>query len=308
MRTVKVGLQMMAKGCWLLAFVGLWTNSVLATDTMRLPQQSHSVMSVAMSNPPVSVISMQGGSAPKNTRSPHAYANDLSLTTGPYLLADAPRLSLADEDTLWGVSFNRFEWVEADTGDTGDAGVYDAQAWYGYTYDRAVIKAEGEYLGGSIVESHTELLYSHALTAFWDIQSGIRHDSSEGPDRNWLVLGFQGMSPYWFEIDGAVYIGEQGRSMLQIEVENEWLLTQRLILQPRAEFTFYGQQDEAIGVGSGLSSTAVGLRLRYEVTRQLAPYIGVEWTSQFGDTASYSRAMGGGRQDTQWLVGLRFWL
>ena len=122
------------------------------------------------------------------------------------------------------------------------------------------------------------------------------------------MLGLQGLAPYWFEIDGAVYLGEQGRSMLQLEAEYELLLTQRLILQPRLETTFYGQNDASAGIGSGLSSATAGVRLRYEFTRQLAPYVGVEWSGKFGNTADLNRAAGRNPHDTRLVAGLRFWL
>jgi len=249
-------------------------------------------------------MTMQGGRAPEKSRSPHAYADGLSLSSGPYSLSGVPRIKMADEHSFWATTFNRFEVVNADPGDFGR---FDGQAWFGRTYNRMVIKAEGEVANGALTESATELLFSHAIASFWDIQSGIRHDTSEGPARDWLALGFQGLAPYWFEIDGAVYLGEQGRSMLQIEVEYELLFTQRLILQPRFETTIYGQNDEDAGVGSGLSRVSAGVRLRYEFTRQIAPYVGVEWSGKYGSTADLSRAEGRDVHDTMLVAGVRFW-
>ncbi len=277
-------------------------------DTMDEMSHDHGTMSGpdgTVSSPMVmEEMRMQGGKAPADARDPHAYAEGLTLDTGAYKLPGIPRLTMADEHNLWAVAFNRFE---AASSDNGDYGLYDAQAWFGGTYSRAVIKAEGEVVDDSLEESETELLYSHALTAYWDLQAGVRHDSGEGPGRDWVGVGIQGLAPYWFEIDAAVYAGEQGRSLLQVETEYELLLTQRWILQPRVEISLYGKDDPENGIGSGLSTIDAGLRLRYEFSRQFAPYIGLEWRGQFGDTADYTRAEGGDPRDSVWVAGLRFW-
>ena len=247
---------------------------------------------------------MQGGSAPADARDPNAYSDGLTLHSGAYALPGIQRPSMGDEHSFWAVAFNRFEAVKADD---GDYGVYDAEAWFGRTYDRAVLKSEGDVVDDTLEESSTDLLYSHAVTAYWDLQTGLRHDSAEGPDRNWLALGFEGLAPYWFEVNATVYLGEQGRSLLKVDAEYEVLLSQRLILQPRMELAAYGRDDVQNGLGSGLSSIDVGLRLRYEISRQFAPYLGVEWKGQFGDTADYTRADGGDPNEVVLVGGVRFW-
>ena len=122
-----------------------------------------------------------------------------------------------------------------------------------------------------------------------------------------MAFGVQGLAPYWFELDVTAYVGDDGRTSLSAEAEYELLLTQKLILQPRAELNLYGKNDAENGLGSGLSDLAVGLRLRYEFSRQFAPYIGVEWTDTYGDTADYRRAAGQDTSGTQFVAGLRFW-
>jgi len=113
----------------------------------------------------------------------------------------------------------------------------------------------------------------------------VRQDSGTGPDRTWLAFGIQGLAPYWFDVDATAYVGSSGRAALRLSGEYELLLTQRLILQPRMEVNLYGRRDEARGLGSGLADAAAGLRLRYEFSRQFAPYVGVEWAGKFGQTA-----------------------
>ncbi|MBT8128902.1 MAG: copper resistance protein B, partial [Gammaproteobacteria bacterium] len=127
------------------------------------------------------------------------------------------------------------------------------------------------------------------------------------PDRAWLAFGVQGLAPYWFELDAAAYIGEAGRTAFTLEAEYELLLTQKLILQPRIETNWYGKRDAARGLGDGLSDLSAGLRLRYEIRREFAPYLGVEWARKFGETEDFARAAGLDPDETRFVAGLRFW-
>ncbi len=156
-----------------------------------------------------------------------------------------------------------------------------------------MIKAEGEAAQGRVHDARTELLWGHAVGTYRDTQLGFRNDVGHGrPARNWLAMGIQGLAPYWFEVDATAYVGTEGRTALRLAGEYELLLTQRWILQPRVEANLYGKNDPETGVGSGLSSGTVGIRLRYEISRQFAPYIGVERYQSFGNTADMVRASG----------------
>lgn len=239
---------------------------------------------------------MQGGSPPPDARNPHAYSNGYDF--GPY------SLRMADQHNFYAVLFDNLEWTRS-RGE--DAGAYDVQAWFGRDYDRLVLKAEGEVDDGKLHEARTELLWSHALAAFWNGQLGVRHDRGEGPNRAWLAFGVQGLAPYWFELDIAAYVGEAGHTALRFDAEYEILITQRLILQPRLEANFYGKRDIERELGSGLSDLSAGLRLRYEITRQFAPYIGVEWTGLFGRTEDFARAAGADARRTSAVMGVRMW-
>jgi len=150
-------------------------------------------------------------------------------------------------------------------------------------------------------------LYSQAVATYWDFQLGLRKDFKPTPDRSWVVIGFQGLAPYFFEVDTALFVGESGRTALRFEVEYELLFTQRLILTPDIEINFYGQSDEDNGVGSGLSEVEVGLRLRYEIRREFAPYVGVNWFKQYGNTADFAKNSGENVDDAQWVLGVRAW-
>jgi len=240
---------------------------------------------------------MQGGSAPADARSPD-YSDG-------YDFGAIPRPVFADEHNFASVLVNRLEYVDSDD---RTSTTYDLQAWFGRDYDRLVLKAEGDIDGGKLQEAQTELLWGHAIDTFWDTQLGIRYDSGEeGPDRTWLALGVQGLAPYWFEVDVAAYVGESGRTAISLEAEYELLLTQKLILQPRVEADWYGKNDDKRSIGSGISTAAIGFRLRYEFRREIAPYIGVEWTQQYGDTKDFTRAAGGDPSETRFVAGLRFW-
>lgn len=249
-------------------------------------------------------MQMQGGSAPADARDPNAYSDGFTLDSGKYALPGPQRLRLADEHSFGAVLFDRLERAY---GRDGDATSYDGQAWLGTTYNRLVLKAEGNYANSRLEEARSEVLWGHAIASYWDSQLGVRFDSGEGPNRTWAAFGVQGLAPYWFNVDATAYVGEQGRTALRLSAEYELLLTQRLVLQPRIEANFYGKSDAARGIGSGLSDAVAGLRLRYEISRQFAPYVGVEWAGKIGQTADIARAEGKPRNETLWVVGVRFW-
>jgi len=244
--------------------------------------------------------SMQGGSAPADARDPHANSGGFSINDS----SDIQRLVLADEYNFSSLLVNRLESVN---GSDNSSSVYDIQAWYGRDYDRLVLKAEGDADAGKLQESSTELLWSHAIATFWDTQLGIRYDGGEEPDRSWLALGMQGLAPYWFEVDATFYIGENSMTAFTLEAEYELLLTQKLILQPRIEADFYGKKDLELERGTGLSDLTAGVRLRYEIKRELAPYVGIEWSGKYGGTANFASANGQSKSDTAIVAGLRFW-
>jgi copper resistance protein B len=241
-------------------------------------------------------------SSQSRRRDPHAYSDGLKVGEGPYAL-DNYRLHLMDEMNFSAFRMNRMEQLFIDG---VDATAYDAQAWYGTGYNRLVMKAEGEVQDGSLEESNTELLWTHGISSFWNTQIGMLHQTGVGSDRNWLALGIQGLAPYWFEVDATFYVGEGGRSAFNMEAEYDLLLTQRAIIQPRIEMNLYGQNDQAAAIGSGLSDFSAGIRLQYQINRQLVPYAGVEQVRLYGQTAQFS-GVSSGDSETRWLVGLRFW-
>jgi len=147
------------------------------------------------------------------------------------------------------------------------------------------------------------------VAPFWDLQMGLRHDFrlEDGPSKNWAAIGLQGLAPYFFEVDAALFVGEGGDSAMRLEAEYELLFTQKLILTPEIEMDFYGQNDPANNTGTGLSDMEAGLRLRYEFTRQFAPYIGVHYEKKYGNAADFARINGEEVSFTSWVIGVRAW-
>lgn len=195
--------------------------------------------------------------------------------------------------------------VRATTGD--DPVVWDAEAWIGKDLHKLWIKTDGEYVGGAVEEMELQALYSRAIAPFWDLQMGWRRDIRPSPDRDWLAFGIKGLAPYFFDIDAALFVGESGRSSLRLRALYEILFSQRLILAPDIEVNLYGTDDPETGIGSGLSNIEAGLRLRYEIRREFAPYLGFNWLHLYGQTADYAREEGADRDDFRLVFGIKSW-
>lgn len=202
------------------------------------------------------------------------------------------------------VMFDQLEWRD---GAGGGALVWDGEAWLGRDLDKLWFKTEGRRSEGSAEEAEVQALYSRALAPFWDIQVGWRSDLQPKPNRNWLALGVRGLAPYWFDTDVALFADADGRTALRLKARYDLLFTQRLILAPDIEINLHGQDDRATDTGSGLSDVELGLRLRYEIRREFAPYVGVVGWRKFGNSADFARNQGERSDDLELVVGARFW-
>jgi copper resistance protein B len=169
------------------------------------------------------------------------------------------------------------------------------------------LKVDGERSNGRLGATRTEALWNHAIATYWGLQTGVRQDFGDGPGRTWASFGVQGLSPYWFDVQATAYVGEGGRTALRLETEYDLLITQRLILQPDVKFDVYGRDDTRREIGAGLSQIEAGLRLRYEVTRKVAPYVGVVWNRKFGNTARLARQSDTPVQQIEAVAGVHFW-
>jgi copper resistance protein B len=187
---------------------------------------------------------------------------------------------------------------------------FNGQAWIGGDYNRLWINTEGaKVYDGGLEDFDLQFLYGRLVSPYWDLQVGGRYFRPEpgSPSRGSAVIGVQGLAPYWFEIQAATFISHKGEVAARIEAEYDLLLTQRLIAQPRAEADFAVQSVREMGIGRGLSSAEVGLRVRYEIRREFAPYAGLVYTSRFGQTADFARAEDEGVRSLGMVVGVRFW-
>lgn len=204
------------------------------------------------------------------------------------------------------VEGDRFEYQ---TNEGDPVFLWDAQGFYGGDINKLWVKTEGEYdfAADEFEEAEVQALWSRAVGSFWDVQAGVRHDFAPFEDRTYGVVGVQGLAPYLFEVDAAAFISGHGDITARIETEYELLLTQRLILQPRAELNFAFQDVPELEIGAGLSTIEGGLRLRYEFLREFAPYLGVNWTRSLGATADFVRANGEDPSTLSFVAGVRFW-
>jgi len=210
-----------------------------------------------------------------------------------------------NDDPLLGMLM--IDQLEIRTSDKSAPVTWDAEGWIGRDLNKFWIKTDGTYVDGQLEETELQLLYSRAVASFWDMQVGLRRNIHPSPERDWFAFGVKGLAPYFFDIDAALFVGESGRASLRLQAEYEILLTQRLILVPEIELNLYGEDDPVTGRGSGLSDIEAGLRLRYEVYREFAPYIGLNWTGLYGQTADFARDEGGDTNDFQFVLGLRSW-
>lgn len=197
--------------------------------------------------------------------------------------------------------------LEAWSGDGAEGWLWDMGGWHGGDINRFWWKSEGGGDFNGSTSGEVQALYSRAIRPFWDIQAGVRQDFGSGPDSTHLVLGVQGLAPYWFEIDAAAFLSTEGDLTARIEAEYDQRITQRLILQPRFEIEASASDVPERGLASGFTHVEAGLRLRYEFAREFAPYVGVEYGRDLGGTADLARARGEDRGAFRWVVGLRAW-
>ncbi len=198
--------------------------------------------------------------------------------------------------------------LEYGAGKGRDGYRWDGEGWWGGDINRLVVKSEGEggWRGG-LEAGEVQALYSRAVGRYTDLQAGVRQDFGPGPSRTYATVGFETLLPYWFQAEGALFLSDKGDLLARFEGTYDIRLTQRVVLQPRAEIDVSAQDIREAGTGSGVSRGEFGLRLRYEIRREFAPYIGVSHDRAFGRTADFARARGESPRSTRFVVGLRAW-
>lgn len=185
---------------------------------------------------------------------------------------------------------------------------WNAEAWAGTDTDRVWVKSEGVLAGsGALEEGRHELLYARPITSFFDAQLGLRMDADNRPGRAWAALGVEGLAPLFMHVSATGYVSDGGRLAGRLEGSYDLLLTQELVLQPRLELNLYSRSDAARLTGAGLSDLETGLRLRYEVSRKFAPYVGFSYENRFAGSANLARLAGEKSAHMQFVAGLRLW-
>jgi copper resistance protein B len=203
----------------------------------------------------------------------------------------------------------KLDRLEVRDGHYGVLRYWEGEAWSGGDMNKLWLKSEGSVRRGRVDEADLQAFYSRAVAPFWDLQLGARHDfgTHGGPSRDWAAFGMKGLAPYRFDMDITGYLGQASRAGARFKVKYDLLLTQRLILTPELEFNAYTKYDPSFGSGAGLADMDAGIRLRYEIRREIAPYIGVAWTNKFGGTANLASTLGDVVHDTYAVMGIRVW-
>ena len=179
---------------------------------------------------------------------------------------------------------------------------WDTYGYIGYDLNKIYLYSEGEKVEGASADSENQLLYSRAIAPFWDIQAGVDYDIAGSENKTWGVVALSGLAPYFFETRAALLFTDNGNIGLRVDLEYEALLTQKLILTPKFTLDAYSKDEPKMEYGSGISNITLGARLRYEIKREFAPYIGVEWSKNYGNTGNFSPL-----DETYITTGLRFW-
>ena len=245
--------------------------------------------------------------APQGDAAPIPAGHAADAVYDPAVMARA-RAGMTEEHG--GMSFSQLmvDRLEYRPQKGGDGYHWEGEGWIGGDIDRLAIKSEGEgAVKGPLESAEVQALYSHALDPWWNLVVGVRQDFRPRPQRTYATIGFEGLAPYWFELEGQLFLSDKGDAHLRLEGSYDQRITQRLILQPAAEVNIAAQDVPELGIGSGFSDIELGLRLRYEFAHEFAPYVGVNWERKLGDSARYARAAGEKASAASLVVGMRFW-
>lgn len=225
-------------------------------------------------------------------------------SAAPNATSSAPFGSPIEEPIFYHVMLNQLEGrFGAD-----NSFRWSGEAWAGTDTNRLWLKSEGTVNGSSVEDGQQEIFYDRPVTPFFDLQGGVRSDLDSRTGRTWAAFGVEGLAPYFFDVSATAYMSDGGHYAAKLDGSTDWLITQRLILQPQMEINLYTKDDPGRGIGAGFADLDTGLRLRYEFTRKFAPYLGVTYESKFGGTADFARRAGERTNDLRLTVGVRMWL
>jgi copper resistance protein B len=305
-------------------------HAMPASPAQPDPHAAHQMPGQAPSTPATDPHAGHGSPPAQPGTDPHA-GHQMASTAGPPVAPPPPEAMSGPAhaaDLVFGAeqmtaardelhmthgahNFQKFtiDQLEVSVGDGVEGYAWeDVQFWYGGDIDKLWLKSEGEgEFGEGFERGDVQALWSHAVDPWFDVQAGVRLNFGRGPERPHLVLGIQGLAPYWFEIDAAAFLSSSGDVTGRIEAEYDLRITQRLILQPQIEVDWALQDVPELGIGSGISSAEAGLRLRYEIVPEFGPYVGIAYERAFGDTARFARAAGDESGGWRLLSGVRVW-
>jgi copper resistance protein B len=221
------------------------------------------------------------------------------------LFASSPAFAMEGMDDHGSAVFHMFR-LETDYGGgkNGAVATWDLDGWIGTDENKFWLKSEGAHTDGKLEDAEFWALYSRNISTFWDAQIGLRHDTRP-VSTSYLTLGVNGLAPYFFETEAHLFVSDKGDISARLREENDFLVTQKLILQPYAEINLFAQDVPEQDIGAGVSSGEIGLQSRYEITRKFAPYIDVRYERKFGETSSIAKSNGENNDDFIGSVGLR---
>ncbi|UTW51241.1 copper resistance protein B [bacterium SCSIO 12827] len=227
------------------------------------------------------------------------------LATAVFIPTSIARAAEMDDAIYWQFQVDQ---LESRAGDGADVVAWDANAWIGNDDHRLAFKSEGENpIGKRLEKAELQFLYRRPISTFFDLNAGIRHDLRPDPDRTYAVIGVQGLAKQFVETDANLFLSETGDLSARLEAEVDWRLTQRLILQPTAEINVAFSEDRRIHSGAGINTVEAGLRLKYEIRREFAPYVGLHYERKVGATANFARGEGEDTDSLRFVAGVSFW-
>ncbi|WP_085810631.1 copper resistance protein B [Sphingomonas sp. TZW2008] len=250
------------------------------------------------------VVAAPANRAPPSTPPPAPYADRIWGSAA----MDRARATLRREHGGGTFSMIMLNLAEASIARGRDGYRWNGEGWFGADVDRFVIKSEGGgQFGERIDEAEMQALYSRAIGPYFNLQAGLRQDLGTAPRRTYASLGIEGLAPYWFDVEGTLFLSDRGDLFARAEAYYDQRITQRLVLQPRVELNFAAQDVRAQRVGAGLTDAELGLRLRYEIAREFAPYAGISWERRIGESARLTRAAGEDPGGLAGVIGVRAW-
>jgi copper resistance protein B len=223
----------------------------------------------------------------------------------------SPAAAMDDSAIFWRID----AMAERRFHDRAPAWEWKAKAWIGDDYNKLRMENSGVLSDNGVIDKEggtkgidSRVFYSRLISDFWDAKIGIQA-TVFGPDlsRTAFIAGFEGLAPYGIHVDLVGAFSQTSVATLRLEVAYDILLSQKLIATPFAEAVVASGDDRAIDLGAGLSRFEVGLRLRYEIAKEFAPYIGLSFEQFTGATASYVAADNDPTSKLRFLVGLKTW-